>query len=153
MEGDLVYKVAFCELDPSELPLSESRDLSRRLIGCDRVLIFAATVGLAPDRGLLRYGSREPLRGLLCQAIGAERIEALCEAFCSAVAEEYGKEGRVLRPRFSPGYGDCPLAWQRLIVDRLQAPKALGLTLNESLTLSPTKSVTAIIGIEEKNDK
>ena len=149
MEGDLTYKVAFCEIDPSELPLWESRDLSDRLLGCERAVILAATVGLAPDRGLLRYGSREPLRGLLCQAIGAERIEALCEEASLALSEEYGKQGRRLRPRFSPGYGDCPLAWQRMIVERLETPKTLGLTLNGSLTLSPTKSVTAIIGIEE----
>ena len=52
-----------------------------------------------------------------------------------------------LRQRFSPGYGDLPLQAQRAIFDALQCHKEIGLYLNESLLMSPTKSVTAIVGI------
>lgn len=148
MWDGLSYKAAFREISLSELPLEESVDLSKRLSGCTSAVIFGATVGLEPDRRMLRYGSRESLRALLCQAIGAERIEALCDLLCEDLAKEYGARGKQLRPRFSPGYGDCPLTLQRQIVTWLDAPHLLGLTLNESLLLSPTKSVTAIIGIE-----
>ncbi len=144
----LTYRVAFCEVPVSELPVKESRSLDHRLAGCERAVIFGATVGLEPDRRLLRWGSREPTHALLCQAIGTERVEALCEGFCQELAEEYGERGMTLRPRFSPGYGDCPLSVQRDIVARLDTPRRIGLTLNESLLLSPTKSVTAIVGLE-----
>ena len=147
MEGDLTYRVAFCEIDPSELPLWESRDLSDRLLGCERAVILAATVGLAPDRGLLRYGSREPLRGLLCQAIGAERIEALCDCFCEELRREAAGKGLFTLLRFSPGYGNLPLGIQRDIFRLLDCPGKIGLTLSESLLMSPSKSVTAFVGI------
>ena len=143
----MTYSVVFCELPVSELPLGESKSLSDRLAGCERAVIFAATVGLEPDRRILRYGSREPSRALLCQAIGTERVEALCDAFCDSLAEKYGKEGCVPRPRFSPGYGDCPLSLQRELLLRLDASRRIGVTLNKSLLMTPTKSVTAIVGI------
>ena len=62
-----------------------------------------------------------------------------------------------MKPRFSPGYGDLSLEMQRDIFRVLDCPRKIGLTLNESLLMSPSKSVTAIIGIsgeeyqQEKN--
>ena len=52
-----------------------------------------------------------------------------------------------LRPRFSPGYGDLPLELQKDVFRVLDCPRKIGLSLNESLLMSPSKSVTAIIGI------
>ena len=52
-----------------------------------------------------------------------------------------------LPPRFSPGYGDLPLSLQRDIFRVLDCPRKIGLTLNESLLMSPSKSVTAIVGL------
>ena len=79
----------------------------------------------------------------MMQAIGAERIEALCDAFCRA----YGEEAGPCHPRISPGYGDFPLEAQRRLLPLLDGPRRSGLTLNGSLFMSPTKSVTAIVGI------
>ena len=57
------------------------------------------------------------------------------------------KEKGVIRPRFSPGYGDLPIEIQKDIFRALDCPRRIGLTLNENLLMSPTKSVSAIIGI------
>ena len=54
--------------------------------------------------------------------------------------------GLAVRPRFSPGYGDLPLALQREVFAALDCPRRIGLTLSDSLLMSPTKSVTALIG-------
>ena len=61
------------------------------------------------------------------------------------LCRDFGKE-IPLRPRFSPGYGDLPLAMQREIFAALPLEKALGLTLGENLLMTPTKTVTAIAG-------
>ena len=50
-------------------------------------------------------------------------------------------------PRFSPGYGDFPLEAQKDIFRTLDCSRKIGLTLNESLLMSPSKSVTAIVGL------
>ena len=124
-----------------------SSSLSRNLSGCDRVVVFGATLGLALDRLIARYGQTAPAKGLLLQAIGAERIEALCDTFCDKIREEAGSRGLRSAPRFSPGYGDFPLAVQQDIFRVLDCPRRIGLTLNSSFLMSPSKSVTAIIGL------
>ena len=154
-EGEKVLRPALCWL---EVPLTvreeevdlgfdcfRSQKLADVLRGCDRAVVFAATVGLELDRLIARYGRISPSKGLMMQALGAERIEALCDAFCAWLAEEYAP--LTLRQRFSPGYGDLPLTAQRAMFDALQCHRRIGLYLNESLLMSPTKSVTAIVGI------
>ncbi len=120
-----------------------SKALARRLAGCERAVVFAATLGLELDRLITRYGRLSPARGLMLQALGAERVEALCDTFQQEMTQRCGKT----QPRFSPGYGDLPLEAQRDLFAMLECPKRIGLFLNESLLMSPSKSVTAIIGI------
>ena len=120
-----------------------SKSLAANLAGCNEILLFAATVGIAPDRLVAKYGRISPVKALFCQALGAERIEALCDAFCNEIAVGLGP----LKPRFSPGYGDLPLQLQSQIFSVLDCSRKIGLSLTSSLLMTPTKSVTAIAGI------
>lgn len=140
----LVYKVCYGVF--SYDGISSSRDLKKTLTGCNKVIAFAATVGVSLDRLIMKYSRISPVRALLLQAYGAERIEALCDSFCRDMAEEWG----MLTPRFSPGYGDLSIEVQRDIFRVLDCPKKIGLSLNESLLMTPTKSVTAIVGIKDE---
>lgn len=124
------------------------RDLSKSLSGCERALLFGATVGVGIDRLIARYSRLSPARAVCLGAIGAERVEALCDTFCAEYAKKAELSGEHLRPRFSAGYGDLSLAVQKEWFRILDCPKRIGLSLNESLTMSPSKSVTAIAGIE-----
>lgn len=150
----LSYKVCWQKLpirtNGPELELTfaktQSERLRRHLEGCSHILLFGATVGIGLDRLIARYGKTAPARALLLQAIGAERIEALCNAFSQKIREESVREGWNTTSRFSPGYGDLPLELQKDIFRTLNCSR-IGLTLNDSLMMSPSKSVTAIIGI------
>lgn len=155
----LSYRVCFREfpivqtnnmLDLSFLK-TESVSLQRNLEGCHRVFLFAATLGLGLDRLIARYGKVSPAKALMLQAIGAERIESLCDSFQEDLRAMVARENLCLRPRFSPGYGDLALSAQQNVFRALDCSKHIGLSLNESLLMSPSKSVTAIIGIA-KND-
>lgn len=155
VERELHYRVCYgvfpvsLRADALDLGFTEvrSRDLKKNLEGCESIVLFAATVGLAPDRLIARYSRTAPARALIHQAIGAERVESLCDSFCREIGAEFAAKGLSARPRFSPGYGDLPLDMQREIFRALDCPKRIGLTLSSSLLMSPTKSVTAIIGI------
>lgn len=125
-----------------------SEKLSENLGGCESVLIFGATVGVEIDRLIAKYGRLAPAKALMLQAVGAERIEALCDLFCDSFEMENGLK---LRARFSPGYGDLPLSVQRDIFDVLDCARKIGLSLNDSLLMSPSKSVTAFAGISDGN--
>ncbi|MBQ5973799.1 MAG: Vitamin B12 dependent methionine synthase activation subunit, partial [Oscillospiraceae bacterium] len=113
-----------CQLGTLSCP---SADLARALDGCGRAVLFAATVGVELDRLIVRYGRLSPARALLLDALGSERIEALCDAFCAELA---AAAGQPVRPRFSPGYGDLPLAFQRDVFAALECGKRIGLGLN-----------------------
>ncbi len=129
-----------------------SATCQKRLDGCRRVLAFAATAGIEIDRRIARAAVTSPARALLLQAIGAERIEAICDAFEENLRPALRAEGFSMRPRFSPGYGDLPLALQRDLFRVLEPAHRIGLTLNESLLMTPTKSVTALIGLSETSE-
>ncbi len=144
--GETEVTLAPPRVECGECLAMESRDLCRNLQGCVRVVLFAATIGLELDRCIAREGRLSPLRGLLLQALGAERIEALCDAFCHRMAAEMASRGLYPRPRFSPGYGDLPLETQRPLLELLDASRQIGVGLNQSLLMSPSKSVTAFQG-------
>ena len=156
-QGKLSYKTVYAEYPISinqnriDLGFSEvdSRDLARALEGCDSMILFAATVGLGIDRLILKYSHVSPSLAVTLQAIGAERIEKLCNEFSLEMKRKFSLQGRDVTPRFSPGYGDLSLEVQREIFTALSCEKNIGLTLNNSLLMSPTKSVTAMIGIKK----
>lgn len=127
-----------------------SGDLYKNLSGCTECIFLAATVGSGIDRLIGKYSRLNPAKALFLQAIGAERVESLCDTFCTdekIFPESIEYEGCSLRPRFSPGYGDLSLKIQRDFLNVLEANKRLGITLGESLLMSPSKSVTAIAGV------
>lgn len=150
----LSYKVCYSELpvtvyeDVCDFGLfqTKSQKLALNLRDCSRAIVFAATVGVGMDRLITKYGRISPAKALLFQAIGAGQIEALCDTFCTDMEGELRK---TLKPRFSPGYGDLSLEVQKDIFSVLGCEKRIGLTLNESLLMSPSKSVTAFVGISD----
>lgn len=153
----IAYKVCFGEFSVSfyedciDLGFTKtaSQKLKVNLLGCHKVIVFAATLGIELDRMIVRYGHSSPSKALIFQAIGAERIESLCNCFCSDMATEKALIGEHLSPRFSPGYGDLPLNIQYDIFSVLDCPRRIGLSLCESMMMSPSKSVTAIVGVSK----
>lgn len=128
----------------------ESAALAKNLAGCSEAIAFAATVGSGIDRMIQRYSTADVAAAVWLQAIGAERIETLCDMFCDEIENILKCNGQHLRPRFSPGYGDLSLESQRPLIDYLDCRRKIGVVLCESLLMSPEKSVTAIAGIDIK---
>ena len=156
IEGRLSYRVCcdIYDLRRSGDTLSfanintQSDTLKTAFNGCGGVLVFGATVGAEMDRLILKYSHLEPSKALIMQALGAERIESLCDAFCRETAQELTRQGKTLLPRVSPGYGDIPLTMQKELFALLDCPRKIGLTLSEQQIMSPSKSVTALAGIK-----
>ena len=153
-------RVCYTEFDvkktESELDLgftvTDSKALGKCLSGCDRIILFAGTVGGKIDRLMTKYAVTSAAKALLLQALGAERIEALADEFSKDIKEDALKRGYTVTPRFSPGYADLSLSLQRDIFRVLDCQRKIGLTLNESLLMSPTKSITAIIGLKRNEN-
>ncbi|MBR4073244.1 MAG: Vitamin B12 dependent methionine synthase activation subunit [Clostridia bacterium] len=154
VKDKLTYRVCYRELpvktDGSicdfEVFSLQSEKLALNLKECEKIILFAATIGVEIDRLITKYGRLSPSKALMLQAIGAERIEALCDMFCADIEREYNMG---LKPRFSPGYGDLTLFAQKDIFSLIDSVRRIGLTLNDSLLMSPSKSVTAFLGLVE----
>lgn len=139
----------FTKSETVAFPFKEVRSklLADVLYDCNHAVIFAATVGMEADRLIAKYSRISPSKALCFQALGAERIEALCNEFNNEISTLCQKNGYKTKPRFSPGYGDLDLSFQKNIFDVLDCRRKIGLTLNDSMLMSPSKSVSAIIGI------
>ena len=129
---------------------TDSRDLKKHLEGCGEILLFACTAGAETDRRIARAKLLSPARGLLMHAIGAQQVEGGCDRLCRRLAEAF--PDRQLTDRFSPGYGDLPLTLQKDVMAALDCAQILGITLTDSLLMTPSKSVTAIIGMKEREE-
>lgn len=144
------FPLSFCgECTNLSFTTVKSSALKKNLKDCNSFVLFAASVGIELDRLIARYGRISPSKALMMQSIGAERIESLCNVFNDMIKDEANKEGKSTAPRFSPGYGDLPLELQQDFFRVLDPYRKIGLSLNESFLMSPTKSVTAIIGISD----
>ena len=130
----------------------DSRSLEKSLSGCGQVLFFAATLGAPVDLCIARAEIRHIARAAVMQACAAALIEAYCDDVCRTMDERARAHGYWLRPRFSPGYGDLALAFQRPLLDVLDAPARIGLTLTDALVMAPVKSVSAFIGVSTLAD-
>ena len=128
---------------------TDSKDLKRHLEGCGEILLFACTAGTETDRRIARAKLQSAAKGLLMHAIGAQQVEGGCDKLCRLLAEQF--PDRQLTDRYSPGYGDLPLEMQRDVMKALDCGRTVGITLSDSLLMTPSKSVTAIIGMKEKS--
>ncbi len=140
---DLKINGDLCDLGAFRV---RSRDLAAHLAGCKRVILFAATVGATIDRELQKQSRLSPHRAYELQREGLREIERFCDALCVSFAKE---QNASLRERFSPGYGDLSLTVQRDIFRVLEPAGHIGLCLSDSCVMSPSKSVTAFVGVEE----
>ncbi len=131
----------------SEDVILGSESLARNLDGCCGALLLAATIGPACDMLVRRAGVTSAAEASIYQAAGAAAIEAFLDDYNEKLKNSYEARGLFLRPRFSPGYGDLKLEYQKDWFRLLDITKQIGIELTDSLLMVPTKSVTAVIGI------
>lgn len=129
---------------------TRSRSLSRNLADCQQVILFAATLGAGVDMLLHKYTKLQMSKAVIMQAAATAMIEEYCDEENRKRKQEYENRKQYLRPRFSPGYGDFPLECQKDITAVLETPKRIGIMLTDSLLMTPSKSVTAVMGVSEK---
>jgi hypothetical protein len=120
------------------------QDIRRRLTGCRRVALLAATLGVGADTLIRRWEHTDLTRALVLDACANQLIEEVCDEAERAVEADAAMRSA---GRFSPGYGDLPLTLQPGFLAVLDAGRRIGLTCTESLILLPRKSVTALIGL------
>jgi len=124
-----------------------SKDLSANLRDCCGVCLMAVTLGPGPDMLVRRASVGRMSRAVIYQAAAAAMTEVWCDRINDRIRQEAEQDGLYTRPRFSPGYGDLPLSLQKEISRILNMPKEIGVSLTDTMLMTPSKSVTALIGL------
>ena len=117
------------------------------LSGCKKVIVLAATLGEGFEKEKRRLDVSDKTASLIFDACANDMIEKVCNKAQEEIARELKDDKIEDAVRFSPGYGDLSLDYQRDIIRILDAQKKIGLNLSTDLVLMPQKSVTALIGI------
>ncbi len=145
-----IFPLSLQEGERTEIELGPlhivSRDLGRNLRGCTSAALFGATLGMEADRLLYRLGLTAVGEAVVTDACAAEVLEVVCDEVCGELAALAKQNGERIRPRYSPGFGDFTLAYQAELLKTLELPKRLGVSLTAGGMLTPTKTVTAVVG-------
>ncbi len=98
-------------------------------------------IGEAINRG-------EGLKAVVFDAYASETVDGALDVIAARKNLTLKHTGRKLtKMRFSAGYGDLDIAWQKPFYDMLDMG-TLGVEINEKYMLSPEKSVIAVAGVE-----
>lgn len=127
--------------------LFTGNDIKKHLKGCERVIIFAATVSATADKLIRQVSVTDTAAALAVDCLCSASIEQVCDKAEQEIFTEIPAPYRTWR--FSPGYGDLPISLQKDLLLFLNAQRRIGLTVTESCMMIPSKSVTAIIGISD----
>lgn len=126
----------------------KGKDISDHLKDCERCVLMCATVSIDVDNLIRKYEAQDMTKAVIADCLASAAIEQVCNEAEKEIKSAVGEYNFTWR--FSPGYGDFPLEIQRDFVDVLDAQKRVGVNVSESLIMIPRKSVTAVIGVSEK---
>ena len=152
LKPQAVYNIYDLKIENEKISFAdicfESTSLSKNLSGCTKIALLAATIGPQVDFLIKKATKIDMTKAAVMQVTGAMFIEEYVNLVNEEISALAKKEGFSVRPRFSPGYGDVPLSIQRDFFRLLPCTQRLGLTLMDSLIMSPEKSVTAFVGLK-----
>lgn len=127
----------------------ESHSVKNLLKNSFAVVFMAVTIGSGLEKLAGRYTKEKQFENaLVLDTIGSEAAEASANALNSYLLTLARQAKKTLTQRFSPGYGDLPLSFQKDMFRELSLD-GLNIVLDKKFILSPRKTVTAILGVEE----
>lgn len=132
----------------------DSAGLLKLLKNSKSVVLMGSTVGKeVTDRIYNEVEKGNAAAGLIIDSVASQTADAILNSMTELLSKMLIRQGKVLtRHRYSPGYGDLPLSYQKIIFEALQLEK-LNMALTEKFMLKPEKSVIAIAGIEDKEEQ
>ncbi|MEG1608734.1 MAG: hypothetical protein RR348_02590 [Clostridia bacterium] len=122
-----------------------SKDMASCFKGCEHVLIMAVTIGGDIDKKLKYYYSVDLDKAKIVDAVASVCVENLLDELEAQLRHVFAPKHFSMR--FSAGYGDAQLCLQKPILQSIDGFERLGITLNDKFFMTPTKSITALIGL------
>jgi hypothetical protein len=124
----------------------ESAVLARLLGRCERMAVFALTIGDYLEELVDHLSGRGlVLQATVLDAVGSGAAENLADEIQESIRLDAWRRGLVISRRFSPGYCDWNVAQQGQLFRLLG--KVPGINLLNSMLMMPRKSISGVIGI------
>lgn len=122
-------------------------DILKHLENCDRVLLFAVTLGQQLDRFLTSQQLTDMTKYVIADSCANVLIEHMADIAQQIILEKVTSTNSYMTSRYSAGYGDFDVLNNIAIIDVLNAEKIAGIYATKTGCLTPKKSTTAIVGV------
>jgi hypothetical protein len=162
-----VYGIWDCQIDSSTTVFGgmtvKSKSLAGHLADCRQLVLLAATLGTQADTLIRSLSIQDMEKAVIAQALCAAMLEAYCDLITNKITSQNLRASAPPRElllqenlypttRFNPGYGDFDISYQKNILKILNC-SSIGLSMTDGYMLTPTKSVTAIIGFSPEKKR
>ena len=132
-------------LTAAEVTLTIPR-IAERWGAVDEIVAGVCTIGDALERRASElWDARELPLAMMVDSVGSAAVESLAEYVNDQLCQEGIARGVKVTNRVSPGYGGWDVAEQRSLW-QLCPGDAVGVTLNEACFMTPTKTITILVG-------
>jgi hypothetical protein len=120
--------------------------IAERWGAVDEIVAGVCTIGDALERRASElWEARELPLAMMLDSVGSGAVESLAEYVNDQLCGEGIARGVKVTNRVSPGYGGWDVAEQRLLW-RLCPGDAVAVTLNDACFMTPTKTITILVG-------
>ncbi len=147
IEPKFIYKVF--ELEKGQIPgcafRLEGQAIARHLENCEKVVFMCATLSANVDLLLRKKQITGMAEAMITDSLASAIVEQVCDKAEKIILKDFMEYEHTWR--FGLGYDDFPLSGQKQFLEVLDAPKRIGVCVNSSMMLTPTKSVTCVIGL------
>jgi cobalamin-dependent methionine synthase I len=132
-------------LELAEVALSIP-DITRHWGQVEQVGAAVVTIGAALEQRVAElWEQRELPLAVMLDSFGSGAVESLAEHVNDLLCQQAIPRGLRVTNRISPGYGAWDVADQRVLF-RLCPGQAIDVTLNDACFMTPTKSITLLVG-------
>ena len=123
----------------------EKQPYNEFLQGCDGVILSVMTLGASVDRRINQLSRTDMTRAVILDSCASAYLEKCSDEYEHNIADN-------LTYRFCPGYGGSSVEDLKNIFELLR-PEKIGVALNDSNFMLPSKSMAGVIGIGKKTKK
>ena len=136
------------EILPVEKIINDGQiPISSLISGSREIAATICTIGNRLEMRVKRYfESNEPLSALIMDGIGSAAVDMLSEEACNLISSVASSRGYMAGSPISPGMQGLPITGQKYMFDLIPAGE-IGVSLTDSGTMIPLKSVSMIMGL------
>lgn len=138
-------KCTYRIMDIKDMRLA-GKSIRRHLEGCRKAVVMGATLGAGVDELIRKMQIIDMALAVIIDCGASILIEQLCDKLERDIKKNICGYATT---RFSPGYGDFPIEYQKNIIRYIDGQRRIGLNVTADFIMIPRKSVTAVMGISD----